>query len=134
MVRRALLMGLLCAALLAGCGGSVAEPSAGTRVLPDSEVDPVSGLPWVLEIELPPTAQETLALIDDGGPFPYDKDGSTFGNREGLLPDEPTGYYAEYTVEKPGEDDRGPWRLVTGAGGEVYWTADHYSSFARVWR
>lgn len=134
MVRRVLLPVLLCAAVLVGCGGTAAAPSAGTQLLPDSDVDPVSGLPWVLEAELPPTAQQTLALIDDGGPFPYDKDGSTFGNREGLLPDEPTGYYAEYTVPKPGQDDRGPWRLVTGADGEVYWTFDHYSSFARVWR
>lgn len=141
----ALLLGLA-AWLLPGCGVGepfTAGPSGGqsTEVvesdaasLPPSEVDPVSGLTWVLEVELPPSAQDTLALIDAGGPFPYDKDGSTFGNREGLLPSEASGYYAEFTVPKPGEDDRGPWRLVTGDGGEVYWTEDHYSSFERVWR
>lgn len=141
--RLLLLLGLLAAVLLACGGGSpVAAPSAGptsgptagATALPAGDVDPVSGLPWVLEVELPPSAQDTLALVDAGGPFPYDKDGSTFGNREGILPDEPGGYYAEYTVPKPGEDDRGPWRLVTGDGGEVYWTEDHYASFERVWR
>jgi ribonuclease T1 len=145
-LRRALvlLLALVGVAVLAGCGG-VAAPQAGSAGaggdgvaaadgLPPSDTDPDSGLPWVLEAELPPSGQETLALIDDGGPFPYDKDGSTFQNREGILPAADLGYYAEYTVPKPGEDDRGPWRLVTGADGEVYWTADHYSSFARVWR
>jgi ribonuclease T1 len=139
----ALLLALLAAALVAGCGGAggvstlsgTAAATAGAGALPPSDVDPDSGLAWVLEAELPPSAQQTLVLIDEGGPFPYpDKDGSTFGNREGLLPPEPGGYYAEYTVPKPGEDDRGPWRLVTGDGGEVYWTEDHYSSFDRVWR
>jgi ribonuclease T1 len=128
---------LLATWVLPGCGTDVfdSEPrQAAPAELPTSDVDPVSGLPWVLEVELPPSAQETLMLVDAGGPFPYDKDGSTFGNREGLLPDEASGYYAEYTVPKPGEDDRGPWRLVAGDGGEVYWTEDHYSSFERVWR
>jgi ribonuclease T1 len=128
-----LLLLVVGAGLLAGCAGAAA-PTAGTALLPDTASDPVSGLTWVLEAELPPTAQDTLQLIDAGGPFPYDKDGTTFQNREGILPDEPMGYYAEYTVPKPGENDRGPWRLVTGSDGEVYWTQDHYSSFERVWR
>jgi ribonuclease T1 len=139
---RLVLLLLLGAWLLVGCGtgaldtaNQAAQENPPASVgLPDSDVDPVSGLPWVLEAELPPTAQSTLVLIDAGGPFPYDKDGSTFQNREGILPDEPSGYYAEYTVDKPGEDDRGPWRLATGDGDEVYWTEDHYSSFDRVWR
>ncbi len=142
MRRRLALLLVLAAWLLVGCAAgtvTAADQSAPgaadvEQALPDSEVDPVSGLAWVLEAELPPSAQQTLLLVDAGGPFPYDKDGSTFGNREGLLPDEPRGYYAEYTVDKPGEDDRGPWRLVTGEGDEVYWTEDHYSSFSRVWR
>lgn len=139
-MRQALAVLLVVAAwLVAGCGagtvGALDQPVPQTESgLPRSEVDPDSGLPWVLEAELPANAQSTLLLIDAGGPFPYDKDGSTFGNREGLLPPAPTGYYAEYTVDKPGEDDRGPWRLVTGSSGEVFWTEDHYSSFSRVWR
>ena len=100
-----------------------------------ADVDPASGLPWVDAADLPPEAQKTLDLIDAGGPFPYPgKDGSTFGNLERLLPSEPRGYYAEYTVPTPGSRDRGARRIITGDGGEYYWTADHYSHFERVRR
>lgn len=143
-MRRGLaLLLVLAAGLLIACGTDVtatgitagaAQERQTEAALPTSDVDPISGLPWVLEVELPPTAQDTLLLIDAGGPFPYSKDGSTFQNREGILPPADRGYYAEFTVEKPGEDDRGPWRLVTGGQDEVYWTDDHYSSFSRVWR
>ena len=68
------------------------------------------------------------------GPFPEDRDGVTFENREELLPDQPRGYYREYTVPTPGSDDRGARRIVVGEGGELYWTADHYSSFSRIAR
>ena len=116
--------------LFAGCGtgdsGSDGGPSGGGT-------DPESGLAWIAESDLPPEGTETLDLIDDGGPFPYpDKDGTTFGNREGILPDEPSGYYAEYTVPTPGSDDRGARRIVTGEGGEFYYTEDHYESFSRI--
>ena len=96
--------------------------------------DPDSGLPWVSVDSLPPEAAETLEVIDAGGPSPYDKDGSTFGNREGLLPERDHGYYAEYTVPTPGESDRGARRIVTGSQDEFYWTADHYDSFERIQR
>ena len=114
-------------------------PSAVATVVAEpvdtGDTDPVSGLPWVLEEELPLEARDTLARIDRGGPFPYpDKDGSRFGNFEGLLPDRPDGYYAEYTVPTPGSDDRGARRVVTGDGGEYYWTEDHYASFERISR
>jgi ribonuclease T1 len=78
---------------------------------------------------LPPEALDTLLLIEEGGPFPYDQDGSTFQNREGILPDQPRGYYREYTVETPGSPDRGARRVVTGRDGERYYTDDHYESF-----
>ncbi len=82
---------------------------------------------------LPVEARETVALIDRGGPFPYAKDGAVFGNRERLLPAQPSGFYREYTVPTPGEDDRGPRRIVTGDdGGQLFYTADHYASFVRV--
>lgn len=81
--------------------------------------------------QLPPEGRATLALIKQGGPFPYAKDGTTFGNREGLLPQQPRGYYKEYTVTTPGLSHRGARRIV--AGGNVYWyTADHYRSFRRI--
>ena len=97
----------------------------------DGDADPAT-LPTVAATELPPEAQQTLALIDAGGPFPYDRDGVVFENREGLLPHEDTGYYHEYTVPTPGESDRGARRIITGASGELYWTQDHYRSFERI--
>ena len=83
---------------------------------------------------LPPEAIETLALIQRGGPFPYRKDGTTFQNRERLLPAKPRGYYREYTVPTPGARDRGARRIVAGGNPpEVfYYTAEHYSSFRQI--
>ncbi|MCL4800754.1 MAG: ribonuclease [Burkholderiales bacterium] len=86
----------------------------------------------VAAAELPRAARETLALIKRGGPFPYRKDGSRFGNREKLLPAKPRAYYREYTVPTPGARDRGARRIVAGQGGEYYYTDDHYSSFRRI--
>ncbi len=96
--------------------------------------DPVSGLRWVAARDLPGEARQTLARIDAGGPFPEDEDDETFGNYEGILPDEPRGYYREYTVHTPGYSGRGARRIVAGQGGQYYWTADHYASFARIRR
>lgn len=83
---------------------------------------------------LPPEAIATLELIERGGPFPYDRDGTTFQNRERLLPERPRGYYREYTVATPGSRDRGARRIVTGGNPpEVfYYTDDHYRSFRSV--
>ena len=82
-----------------------------------------------------PRRRGRVELIDAGGPFPEpDHDGGTFGNREELLPDQPMGYYREYTVPTPGVDHRGARRIVAGDGGELYWTDDHYSSFSRIRR
>ena len=83
---------------------------------------------------LPPEAVATLEQIERGGPFPYDRDGSVFQNRERRLPDQPRGYYREYTVPTPGARDRGARRIVTGGQPpEVYYyTDDHYRSFRRL--
>ena len=83
---------------------------------------------------LPPQAQETILLIDKGGPFSYDRDGITFGNRERLLPIRADGYYREYTVITPGSSDRWARRVIAGQSGELYYTDDHYESFKRVKR
>jgi ribonuclease T1 len=82
--------------------------------------------------DLPREARETVELIQQGGPFPYRKDGVTFGNRERLLPQARRGYYREYTVPSPGSRDRGARRIVTGGNGEFYYTDDHYRSFRRI--
>jgi ribonuclease T1 len=84
--------------------------------------------------ELPKQARETYALIGKGGPFPYDKDGVVFGNRERLLPAQKRGFYREYTVKTPGSRDRGARRIVCGglkvtAPETCYYTDDHYASF-----
>jgi len=91
-------------------------------------------LPTVSAAQLPAEARETLRLIDLGGPFPYFKDGTVFGNRERLLPTQPYGYYREYTVPTPGARDRGARRIIGGRDGDRYYTEDHYRSFRRVVR
>ena len=87
--------------------------------------------------ELPSQARTTYRLILAGGPFPYDKDGTVFGNRERLLPAHKRGYYREYTVKTPWARDRGARRIV--CGGEpptqpetCYYTSDHYNSFRKI--
>ncbi len=77
----------------------------------------------------------TIALIQQGGPFPYpNKDGTTFGNRESRLPAQSQGYYREYTVPTPGVSHRGTRRIVTGGNPPTvyYLTVDHYDSFSRL--
>lgn len=86
--------------------------------------------------ELPRQGRETHELIRLGGPFPYDKDGTVFGNRERLLPIERRGYYREYTVKTPGSRDRGARRIVCGGPPRTphacFYTADHYASFRQI--
>lgn len=82
--------------------------------------------------ELPPEARTTLQLIDQGGPFPYQRDGVVFGNYEKHLPLKKRGYYREYTVPTPGLKHRGPRRIIAGSAHERYYTADHYNSFRRI--
>lgn len=86
---------------------------------------------------LPSEARKTHRLILAGGPFPYEKDGTVFFNRERLLPPRPRGQYREYTVRTPGLSHRGARRIVCGglppSQPEVcYYTADHYASFKRI--
>lgn len=140
------LAGVLVAVLLAGClapsgqqtgqqgrtasvtamaSTTAGEGSAGGR-------DARSGLPFVAASSLPAEARTTLALIRSGGPFPWAQDGSVFGNFERILPARPRGHYREYTVRTPAESDRGARRIVAGADGERYWTADHYATFRAV--
>ena len=83
---------------------------------------------------LPPEARATLALIAADGPFPYDRDGLEFRNFEHRLPARPRGWYHEYTVPTPGENDRGARRIITGGTPPTEWwyTDDHYGSFREV--
>lgn len=86
---------------------------------------------------LPPEARKTHLLILRGGPFPYEKDGTVFFNRERLLPAQPRGHYREYTVRTPGVRHRGARRIVCGGRppdrpAACYYTDDHYASFRRI--
>ncbi|MFB7667347.1 ribonuclease domain-containing protein [Kitasatospora sp. NPDC056138] len=82
---------------------------------------------------LPSQADDTLALIDSDGPFPYSQDGVVFQNRENVLPSESYGYYHEYTVITPGAPTRGTRRIITGQGyQEDYYTSDHYTTFRLI--
>ncbi|GAA2721411.1 MULTISPECIES: ribonuclease domain-containing protein [Streptomyces] len=116
----------LAAALLTATP-ALAAPAQVTRVAAASSVGDVC------YSELPSQAHDTLRLIDNGGPFPYPKDGVVFSNREGVLPSQNSGYYHEYTVITPGSRDRGARRIVTGRGAhEDYYTGDHYETFDLV--
>jgi ribonuclease T1 len=123
-------LGLGLAALLLpglGVGGSALARAPGA----DAAVPPVA------LASLPPEAQTTYQLIRRGGPFPYQKDGIVFGNRERLLPPKARGHYHEYTVQTPGAPDRGARRIVCGGTPPTspeacYYTADHYSSFRHI--
>jgi ribonuclease T1 len=91
----------------------------------------------IARAELPQQAQETLRLIERGGPFPFRRDGVVFQNREKLLPQQARGYYLEYTVVTPGVSHRGARRIVCGGTPReqpvaCYYTADHYRSFRKI--
>jgi ribonuclease T1 len=91
-----------------------------------------AGFTEVALSSLPTQATDTVNLIESGGPFPYPEDGEVFQNREGILPACATGYYHEYTVVTPGSSTRGTRRIITGEGGEYFYTDDHYASFVLV--
>jgi ribonuclease T1 len=95
-----------------------------------------SGVATVRVTELPRPGRETYELIRQGGPFPYDKDGAVFGNRERQLPMAKRGYYREYTVTTQESRDRGARRIVCGGPQRTphacYYTADHYASFRKI--
>ncbi len=138
--------------LLAGKGGSshpkaaasattaAPKPSA-PKPSPPSGATPAPAGTWapadpaladVCRTKLPSQAQDTLGLIAKGGPYPYNRDGIVFENRESRLPRKADGYYHEFTVVTPGSNDRGTRRVVTGNSGEQYWSADHYATFQEI--
>jgi len=122
----AVVIAMLVITLAASLFGCAADTKA------SNGVDPESGLKIVAVADLPKEAQDTLKLIDQGGPYPYSRDGVVFGNLEKILPKHDRGYYHEYTVNTPGEKDRGARRIVTGNAQERYYTDDHYKSFRRI--
>ena len=51
-------------------------------------------------------------------------------NKEGILPQQPKGYYNEYRVSHPDStlQKPGPMRIIQGAGGEMYFSPNHLQS------
>ena len=118
--------------LLALFGALLLAGAAGSAYARESR----PALPEVALADLPREARDTYALIHKGGPFPYERDGVTFGNRARIPPAAPRGHYHEYTVRTPGTKSRGARRIVCAgpktAPEACYWTADHYTSFSRI--
>ena len=129
-----------------GMAGWVRSASATCTVASLLALTPVTGLarmtvetaalPGIALTQLPVQGRKTYLLIREGGPFPYEKDGSVFGNRERILPAHKRGYYREYTVRTPGVRGRGGRRIVCGGTPRTpdacYYTADHYASFQAI--
>src|ERR1700754_5289665 len=135
MARRWLRNGVLVAVLSVGglCSGfapGAASVAFGRDVTVPGSTDTVA------VAQLPPEAVKTLNLIAAGGPYPYEKDGVVFGNRERLLPAHRRGYYHEYTVPTPRSRNRGARRIVCGGplkqNDNCYYSDDHSASFNRI--
>ncbi|MFG2894863.1 ribonuclease [Streptomyces sp. NPDC048248] len=137
--------GALASALLMGGGAAVAAPPAATphtatvstatahKASAYTAPVHVNAVGDICYSKLPSQAHDTLDLIEKGGPYPYPQDGTVFDNREGILPQQSSGYYHEFTVVTPGSPDRGARRIVAGEKtDEDYYTADHYESFDLV--
>ena len=113
-----------------------AQDRASERASDRASRQGADGLGTVAVGDLPAEARQTLALIREGGPYPYEKDGTIFGNYERKLPRQRRGYYTEYTVRTPQVRSRGARRIIAGGRDgrptEFYYTDDHYQTFRRI--
>lgn len=83
------------------------------------------------------TKTEAKELGWEGGSVEKYKEGAaiggdTFGNREGLLPEEDGRTYTECDLDTDGENSRGAKRLVFSNDGLYFYTEDHYETFDEV--
>lgn len=139
------LLAAVVAMFVAACGGT--GTGTGTTVAPLLSV-PASTSPAADDTvvcdpagPIPDHVWDTLELIDAGDWPPDDAPGTQggrrFGNYEGELPavgdDGQPAAYREWDVnpKKPGRS-RDAERIVTGADGSAWYTADHYESFTRM--
>lgn len=130
---RPLIVGVLLSWIAAPGAIAHLAPHSPIATLPATRSRSTPTMPTVSIDQLPPEVRRTVRLIQQGGPFPYRKDGTVFGNREKRLPTAQRGYYREYTVPTPGASNRGARRLVVGGNNEIYYyTGDHYQTFVRV--
>ena len=86
---------------------------------PKPECGDVAGLDSVNLSDLPAAAADVVAEVQGGAT------GTTYENREAALPACDAGYYQLFEV---GTEDR----IVSGEGGEIFYTADHYKTFQAV--
>ena len=108
---------------------SDALPSAAELVMEDVQIYDLDGrVAYEGDVDLRPELERIEAGVSD----PHENDGATFGNREGLLPEQSRGYYREFVVRTPGINHAGPQRIVLGEAGEAYYTPDHYETFRRI--
>jgi guanyl-specific ribonuclease Sa len=63
---------------------------------------------------------------------PHKRDGTIFNNEEACLPRKGDAYYTEWVHPTPGASNAGDQRIVTGQGGEIYYSPDHYVTFLRI--
>lgn len=90
-----------------------------------------------------------LSDIVGGVHLPYSQDGAIFSNKEGRLPQQPKGFYKEYTLltgsaphtvviggktyqVAPDLSARGSERVIIGGGQKIYYTPDHYANFIEL--
>jgi ribonuclease T1 len=118
-------------------GLATAVATSAALIVTVQAAEPGTASDSVALAELPREAQRTERLIRAGGPFPYAKDGMTFGNRERQLPRRMRGYYREYTVPTPEASNRGARRIVCGGTPATqpevcYYSDNHYASFRLI--
>lgn len=91
--------------------------------------------PWSIAVaDFPVQAQQTLAVIERGGPFSYGKDGAVFGNYEKIRLPQKLWVFREYTVKTPYARNSGARLIITGGepAHAFCYTGDHYVSFQRI--
>ncbi|MDR0697787.1 MAG: hypothetical protein LBG28_00995 [Tannerella sp.] len=72
-----------------------------------------------------------MERIKNGQSYPHRNDGSTFQNKEGILPSKGQDYYKEYVHPTTGVNGIGSQRIIIGRSGEYYYSPDHYRTFIR---
>ncbi len=132
--KRSRIAGALLVLLVTFFGGiGAAQATAAPVAVQQNPCGDLAGFKHNSLSSLPAEATTTYNLIQKGGPYPYpDNDGTVFSNRENILPKCASGYYHEYTVPTPGSSNRGTRRIVTGTGGEYFYTGDHYKTFSVI--
>lgn len=136
-------------------GVPAASTRGGPACVPSPKLAPGQGFsPQVNEPVRFAAITDLLDRIAACKPLPYAHDGIVNNNREGLLPQRPTGYYLEYTLKVPGRQTgdgpvpvdiggkiymtgkmlsaRGPERIIVGGHERVYYTPDHYKTFIEL--